>query len=216
MVSASISISRKRVANVVHYAPGSRATVRFRLRIVYLNVLILLEIDHGSGIGRATSSSSNVHSAMQMSPRLWSARAATPFSSRTRAGTRGQSWTRSSERFRLCRRSRVRASHLIGVPSLPGSGLWKTGLVRGAGFATQVRRGKKGRLRTQTSAFDATCPAPQISRACRSATFSSSHATSMISRANALDTGRRPRHSWHICRMGRDPLPCKTGAMHLG
>ncbi|TCS03484.1 IS30 family transposase [Rhizobium sp. BK418] len=32
---ASISISRKRAANVVHYAPGSRATVCFRPRIVY-------------------------------------------------------------------------------------------------------------------------------------------------------------------------------------
>lgn len=90
--------------------------------------------------------------------------------------------------FRLCRRSRVRASHLIGAPSLPGSGLWKTGLVRRAGSATQVHRGKKGRSRTQTSAFDATCPAPQISRPCPNATFSSSHATSTINRVNASDT----------------------------
>jgi hypothetical protein len=145
-------------------------------------------IDRGLGIGRETFSSSNAHSAMPMSPRLWSARAATPFLSRTPAGTRGQLWTRSSEPFRLCRRSRVRASHLVGVPNLPGSGLWKTGLVRGAGFAIKVRRGKKGQSRTQTSAFDATCPAPQISRPCRNATLSSSRATSMISRANASDT----------------------------
>ncbi len=47
-----------------------------------------LEIDRSLDIGRETSSSLNAHSAMPMSPRSWSARAATPFLSRTRAGTR--------------------------------------------------------------------------------------------------------------------------------
>jgi hypothetical protein len=57
----SISIYRRHAANVVQCAPGSRATVRFQPRTAYPNGLILLEIDHGLGIGRATSSSSNAH-----------------------------------------------------------------------------------------------------------------------------------------------------------
>jgi IS30 family transposase len=55
-------------------------------------------------------------------------------------------------------------------------------------FCDQSAPWQKGQSRTQTSAFDATCPAPQISRPCRNATLSSSRATSMISRANASDT----------------------------
>lgn len=167
--------------------------VRFQPRIEYPNGLILLVIDRSLGIGRATSSSSNGHSAMRMSLPSWSARAAIPFSSRIRADTRAQSWTRSSERFLLYRPSPVKASHLIAVPSLPGSGLWKKGSVRAVGSATQVRLGKKGPSRTPTSAFDASCQAPQIWQLCHNATFSASRAISTINRANASDTRRRPR-----------------------
>ncbi|MDH6294970.1 hypothetical protein M2315_001416 [Agrobacterium fabrum] len=194
-------------ANVAQCVRGSRATVRFPLPTEYPKGLISLEIDRSLDIGRETSSSLNAHSAMPMSPRSWSARAATPFLSRTRAGTRGQSWIRSSERFRCCRHSRVRASHLIGAPSLPGSGLWRKGSVRAAGFATQARLGKKGPSRIPTSEFDASCQAAQTWQSCHSATFSASRVISTINRANALDTGRRPRCSWLICKKEGDPLP---------
>ena len=180
------------------------------------NGLILLEIDHGLGIGRATSSSSNAHSGTPMSRPSWSVKAAIPFSSRIQAGIRAQSWTRSSERFHLCRRSRVKASHLIEGPSLPGLGPWKMGSVHAVGFATQVRLGKKGQSRTPTSAFDATCLAPQICQLFHNATFSTSRAISTINRANASDTRRRPRCLWRICTKIGDPLSCKTGMMHLG
>jgi hypothetical protein len=39
---------------------------------------------------------------------------------------------------------------------------------------------------------------------------------STINRANASDTGRRPRCLWRICTKIGDPLLCKTGVMHLG
>ena len=60
----SISIYLRHAENVVQCAPGSRATVRFQPRTAYPNGLILLEIDHGLAIGRATSSSSIAHSGM--------------------------------------------------------------------------------------------------------------------------------------------------------
>ncbi|MGZ2486453.1 hypothetical protein ACVITL_005038 [Rhizobium pisi] len=134
------------------------------------HVLISLEIDRSLGIGRATSSSLNVHSDMPMSRPSWSAEAAIPFSSRIRAGTHAGSWTRSSEHFLLYRRSCVKASHLIAVPSLPDSGLWKKGSARVAGSATRVHRGKKGQSRTPTSAFAVSCQALRIWQPCHNTT----------------------------------------------
>jgi hypothetical protein len=195
---------------------NSHAMVGFQPRIAYPNGPILWGIDHSLGIGWATSSSSNAHLAMPMSPLSWSARAAIPFSSRIRADTRARSWTRSSELFRLYRHSRVKASHLIVVPSLQGSGLWKKGSVHTGDFATQVRLGKKGQSRTPTSAFDATCLAPQIWQLFRNATSSISRTISMISRANVSDTGRQVRCLSRICRKAADPLSSKAGMMHLG
>lgn len=212
----SINIYRRHAANVVPCDQESHATVRFQPRTAYPNGLILLEIDHGLGIGRATCSSSNAHSAMPMSPLSWSERAAMPFSSRIRADTRARSWTRSSERFRLYRHSHVKASHLIAVPSLPGSGLWKMGSERVVGFATQVHLGKKAPSKTPTSAFGATCLAPQIWQLFHSATFYTSRTISTISRANVLDTGRQPRCLQRICRKAADPISSKAGMMHLG
>lgn len=191
MALVSINIYRTHAVNVVQCAPGSHATVRFQPRTAYPNGLILLEIDRSLGIGRATSSSSSAHSAMPMSPLSWSARAAIPFSSRIRADTHARSGTRSSERFRLCRHSRVKASHLIEGPSSPASGLWKMGSVRAVGSATRVRPGRKAQSRTPTGAFDATCLAPQIWQSSHNATFSTSRAISTINRANASDTRRR-------------------------
>ncbi|MGZ2408893.1 IS30 family transposase [Rhizobium ruizarguesonis] len=75
---------------------------------------------------------------------------------------------------------------------------------------------QKGPSRTPTSAFDASCQAPQIWQLCRNATFSTSRVMSTINRANASDTGRRPRCLWRICTKIGDPLLCKTGVMHLG
>lgn len=62
--------------------------VHFTPPTVYPKGLILLDIDYGLGIGRATCSSSNGHSAKPTSPLSWSVRAAIPPSSRTRAGSR--------------------------------------------------------------------------------------------------------------------------------